>query len=138
MKLVVDSNILVLFFRDNPIQNIISNSKSFNLQLYAPEYALEELAKNKADIIKYSGEAEKEFKIHLNKLKELITFVNRDKFKAFEKKARELAPHDKDIPFFALGLKLNAPIWSNELAFTKQSVISIFRTQELIELIEFE
>ena len=138
MKLVVDSNILVLFFRDNPIQRIIVNSKSFSLRLYAPEYALEELAKNKADIIKYSGETEKEFKTHLNKLKGLITFVNRNKFRAFEKKAKELAPHDKDIPFFALVLKLNACIWSNEIAFTKQSVVSIFRTQELIELIEFE
>ncbi len=138
MKLVINSNILVLFFRKNPIQDIILNSKSFNLQLYAPEYALEELARNKSDIIKYSGKTGKGFKRDLNKLKELITFVNQNILKAFEEKAKELAPHDKDIPFFALALKLNASIWSNELAFKKQSVIPVFRTQELIELLEFE
>ncbi|GAI52063.1 unnamed protein product, partial [marine sediment metagenome] len=32
-----------------------SKSKSLNLQLLSPEYAIDELKKNKQDVLKYSG-----------------------------------------------------------------------------------
>jgi len=54
-------------------------------------------------------------------------------YEEFKKIARPLAPHksDKDIPYFALALKLNCPIWSNEPEFKEQSKIKIFNTQDL-------
>lgn len=54
MQIVVDTNILISFFRDNPIRYIILSSDFLELSLYTPEYAIEELRKNESDILKYA------------------------------------------------------------------------------------
>lgn len=135
MKLVVDTNILVLFFRQTPIYYIVSKASSHNLQLFIPELAIEELENNKDSIIKYSNKSQFEFDKSIEKLKSNLIIVDKKDFEQYENEAKFLAPHEKDIPFFALALHLKAPIWSNELAFQSQSKIKIFRTKDLIEII---
>jgi len=133
MRLVVDTNILVSFFRHNPVNEIISDSKSLKLQLFTPIYAIEELKNNKSDVLKYADISSKEFK---EKFSELLTFINiipGDSFKEFESEAKQLI-HDKDVPIFALALKLNCPIWSNEPGFRKQSKVDVFTNRDMIEL----
>ncbi|MFH1152109.1 MAG: PIN domain-containing protein [Nanoarchaeota archaeon] len=133
MKLVVDTNVLVSFFRLNPVNKIISKSKSLNLQLFSPEYTIEELKKNKQDILKYSKLNLEQFNL---KLLELFTFVEtipKDSFKEFKSQAEQLI-HEKDTPFFALALKLNCPIWSNEPSFKEQSEVIVLSNKEVIEL----
>lgn len=39
--------------------------------------------------------------------------------------------------FFALALKLNCPIWSNENLHKKQSKVKIYSTSELIKELSF-
>jgi len=131
MKLVVDTNILVSFFRSNPVNELIS--KSFNLQLFTPEYAIEELKKNKSDILKYSKLNPEQFKLKLSELIKLVKVIPKKSSKEFELQAKQLI-HDKDIPIFALALKLNSAIWSNEPAFKEQSKIPILSTRDMIEL----
>ena len=138
MNLVVDTNILVLFFKQNPVYNIISNSNSLNLKLFVPQKAIDELEKNKKDIINYSNKTEKEIEEFTKELKQHITVIGLDKFKEFEDEAKQLAPHEKDLPFFSLALYLKSPIWSNELAFANQSKIKILRTKDIIELMPFK
>lgn len=133
MKLVVDTNILVSFFRQNPVNEIISKSKPLNLQLLSPEYAIDELRKNKEGILKYSGLDEKQFEKKLSELLNCIKLISDNSFKEFELEAERLI-HDKDIPFFALTLKFKCLIWSNESLFKKQSKIKVFSNREIIEL----
>lgn len=133
MLLVVDANILVSFFRDNPVRFIITNSKSLGLELYIPEHAIDELKKNESDILKYGKLNSEQFD---SKLFELIRFVkslDKGSFKEFEEKAQKLSPHksNKDTPYFALALKLECAIWSNEPAFKGQSSVKVFNTKEL-------
>jgi len=134
MKLVIDTNILVSFFRPNPVNDIISKSKSLNLQLFTPEYAIKELKNNKPDILKYSGLNKKKFKEKLSELLNFINLIPKNLFKEFESEAEQLI-HNKDVPIFALSLKLKCPIWSNEPRFKKQSKIDIFSSKEMIELL---
>ena len=131
MQLVVDTNILISFFRNNPVRFIIINSNLLGLKLYAPEYAIEELLKNKSDILKYSKLNESQLKEILSAISEYIEIKSDEFFKQFETKAKQFSPHDKDLPYFSLAIKLNCPIWSNEPAFKKQSDINIFNTQNL-------
>lgn len=133
MKFVVDTNILVSFFRPNPVNEIISKSKSLDLDLFCPEYAIEELKKNKQDVLKYAGINSEEFKSRLSRLLIFIKTVPENLLKEFETQAKQLI-HDKDVPFFMLALKLNCPIWSNESAFKKQLGVKVFSTKEMIEL----
>ena len=128
MKLVVDANILVSFFRPNPVQFIITNSGLFELELFAPEHGISELSKNKISLVKYSGKSDSEIDALLNKLERFVTVVPSDEFNSFEKIAKKISPHDKDSPFFALALKLKADIWSNEPRLKRQSSVKVLST----------
>lgn len=133
MKIVVDTNILVSFFRENPVSEIISNSKSLNLQLFTPEYAIEELKKNKPDILKYANINEKQFNEKIVELLKFIRIISEKEFKESKYEAEKLI-HDKDVPIFALALSLKSPIWSNEPGFKKQTQVEIFSNKDIIEL----
>ena len=136
MKLVVDTNILVSFFRENPVKSIIVSSKSFELELFTPEYALGELRANKPDIFKYSKlETDEEFEFTIGALGLFVETKPMSFFKEFEPDATEISPDPKDIPFFALALKLGSSIWSNEPRLQKQPSITVFSTAELRKLL---
>lgn len=135
MQLVVDTNILLSFFRNNPVRFIILNSELLGVSLFAPEHAIEELKNNKSDILKYSKLNSEQFNEALSRLSEFIEIVPKTSFNMFESEAKQLI-HDKDAPIFALALKLNSPIWSNEPRFKKQSSVKVFNTQDLRELLE--
>src|SRR3989338_868238 len=131
MELVVDANILFSFFRDNPVRFIILNADSLMLELYSPAYALNELSNNIPDLVKYTGLSPLE-------VKDIIETLNNHVhigylYQEFESEARKIAPHktDKDVPYFALALKLGCPIWSNELRFKSQSSVKVYNTREV-------
>ncbi len=134
MKLVVDANILVSFFRQNPVNEIISKSKILGISLSCSEYNLEELKKNKQAVLKYSGLNSKQFDGELSRLLSFVKLIPDKECKGFRQEAKQLAPHDKDIPVFALALKLESAIWSSEPAFKKQSSIKVLSTRDMIEL----
>lgn len=134
MRLVVDTNILVSFFRPNPVNEIISKSEYFNLDLFSPEYAIKELINNKKEILKYSGLNSKQFENKLSELTSFIRIAPKKLFNKYLKEAKKLI-HDKDIPIFALALNLECPIWSNEPGFKKQSQVIIFSTRDMIEIL---
>ena len=133
MELVADANSLFSFFRENPVRFIILNSKSLNLQLFSPAHVLDELNNNIPDLVKYTKLSPKEVSSIIEELKELISVIPSSEYKEFKSRAKQLSPHksDKDMPYFALALKLNCPIWSNEPAFKEQSSVKIFNTEEL-------
>ncbi|MBU2104739.1 MAG: PIN domain-containing protein [Nanoarchaeota archaeon] len=133
--MVVDTNILVSFFRENPVKSILSNSKSLNLQLFTSTYVIQELEKNKSDILKYSKLNSEQFNLKLSELLTFIEIVSESSCKGFKSHAEKLI-HGKDIPVFALALKLNCPIWSNEPAFKEQSKVEILSNKDMIELFE--
>ncbi len=133
MELVVDTNILISFFRPNPVQEFITKSKLLNLFLFTPEYVFEELEKNKNDIMKYSGLNEGGFNEKLSELKKYVEIYPETSYRELKEEAKKLAPHDKDIPIFALALHLKCGIWSNELDFKKQFKIKIFSTRDIVE-----
>jgi len=135
MQLVVDTNILLSFFRENPVRFIIINSEFLNVSLFTPEHAIDELKKNESDLLKYSKLNSKQFNETLSTLSKFIEIVPKTSFSMFESEAKQLI-HDKDIPFFALALKLGCQIWSNEPSFKKQSEIKIFNTSDLRELLK--
>lgn len=130
MNLVVDTNILISFFRENPVRAIILGSELFCLQLYTPEQGFKELLNIRQDISKYSKLSLKDIEFTFEELKKHVKIISEESFQDFEEQAKKLI-HDKDIPFFSLALSLNCAIWSNEPAFKEQSSVEIFNTQDL-------
>ena len=113
MDLIADTNALFSFFRENPVRYIIINAKSLDLNIFTPEYAIEELIDNISDLVKYTKASENEVKQTIETLKEFINIKPLEFFKEFKEEGINLSPDLKDSPFFALALKLNCAIWRN-------------------------
>jgi len=136
MKLVVDTNILFSFFRDTIVRKIIVNSKILGLELFIPEYALEELVANKSKIMKYANiTSEEYFEFVISVLRYFVKTVPSSFFEDLKEEAKKISPHVKDSPFFALALKLNCGIWSNEKRLKRQSRVNVFSTKEIVRLL---
>lgn len=134
MELVVDTNILVSFFRENPVRLIILNAKLFESNLFTPEFAFTELLKNKSDLIKYSGlKTDKELEFIITTLRSYLEVMPANSFKAFKSKAESVSPDLKDAPFFALALLLKAKIWSNEPRLKRQDEVKVLSTSEVMK-----
>ena len=131
MKLVVDTNVLIAYFwKNSETRKIIASEK--DLELMAPEFALEEINKYKKEIIKKAKISEEDFKISRIDLAISIKFFKLEAYGNFLKRAFETSPDKNDIDFFALALKLNCPLWSNDKKLKEQDKIKVYASHELI------
>lgn len=111
------------------------NSFVEKFEFIAPEFLFFEIGKHFGEIVMRGKLAKEELAGVFEFIKEQVTPVPFKQFNMYAKEAEELAPHSKDVQYFALALKLNSAIWSDEKAFKKQSVIKVFSTQKLKELL---
>ena len=141
VKLVIDANELfsAIIAKGRGAQtkklDILFSDK---IKLYAPSKLFEEVGKEKNahKLRELSGFSNTEFDLFIELLKLRISCVPSKDFSDKFAKAEEICPHEKDIPYFALALKLNCPIWSGEKKFIKQSEVPIFNTKDIIDKFE--
>ncbi len=143
MKIVVDSNILFTFFWKKSVFHIISIKQ--DLDLVAPEFALEEINKHKVEIMKKTEITEQEFKDLRKELAIRVEFIPLEEYTSCFKQAAAIAkeiPEEQrdefldDIDFIALALKEKCPLWTHDKLLKKQSNIKIFETKEIIKLLD--
>ena len=138
IKLVVDANeifsAIIAEGRDQKTKklDILFSEK---VKLYAPSKLFEEIEKEKnaLKLMRLSGFSEQEFNLFIELLKLRIHLIQTKDFFENIVQAKNLSPHDKDLPYFALALKLECPIWSGEKKFTNQQKIKIYNTKDLID-----
>lgn len=134
MDLVVDANILFASLIKESVN--VELMLDENIHLFAPEYLLEEFYKNKTEIIEKTYRTDKEFNDIFEILKAIITIIPAEEFKEFLKEAEIiLADHPKDVPYFALALKLKCPIWSNEKLLKTQKNVEVYSTYDVLQLV---
>lgn len=51
-------------------------------------------------------------------------------------KACKISPDLDDAVYFALAIKLNCPIWSNDKRLKQQNIVKVYSTHELARLLE--
>ena len=134
MELVVDANVI--------ISSLISSSGktaemlfSDKLKLYAPEYLLEEIVKYRKYILEKSGLSLEEMNMLLSLISSNIEFISFSDFGKFIKRASEICPDENDTEYFALALKLNCSIWSNDGKLKEQNKVKVYNTLELIKIL---
>jgi len=134
MELIIDANVLMsaLVATKGFTYDLIFNDK---IRLFAPEYLLEEFEEHKHEIIEKSGLSEEELQLFLSLISTRIDFIPNKEFRRFIKLAEEITPDPDDTEYFALALKQNCSIWSNDKKFKKQDKIKIYRTEELAKVI---
>lgn len=136
MKVVVDTNILFSFFRENPVRSMIINAQFYSLRLFTPDYALQELEANKKDLMKYTKlKDDGDIEIIFQAIKEYIETKPSTFFQECKDEAKALSPDQKDAPFFALALKLKADIWSNEPRLKRQEKVKVLNTQDIRKIL---
>jgi len=138
MRLVVDANELFagIIAKGKELQSwTLDILFSDEVELFAPFRLLAELEKNRDEIRRKSGFSLQDFEVFVGVLKLRVRFIPLEQFLDKVPEAKELAPHLKDIEYFALALKLDCPIWAQEKAFKKQSRVKVFSTSELISFL---
>ena len=134
MDLVVDANVL--------IAAIIKESTSYtllfreDLHLYTAEYILTEIEEHKEEILKKTKKTEEDFYKLIETLKRRINLVPLEELIPHVNKAEEICPDPDDVVYFALALKLNCAVWSNDKDLKKQNKIKIYHTHDLINIIQ--
>jgi predicted nucleic acid-binding protein len=138
MKLVVDANELFagIIAKGKKLQSwTLDILFSDEVELFAPFRLLAELEKNRDEIRSKSGFSLHDFEAFVGILKLRVRFIPLEKFLDKVPEAKELAPHLKDVEYFALALKLDCPIWAQEKAFKKQSRVKAFATSDLFSFL---
>ncbi|MEE8402349.1 MAG: PIN domain-containing protein [Candidatus Hydrothermarchaeaceae archaeon] len=133
MLLVVDANEL--------FAAIIARGKTLNLffderlELISPEFILDEFWKHKLEIEQKSGLNEDDLFSFLLLLMPKIRFLRAIKYKEFLAEAGEISPDPNDVEYFALALKFNCSVWSEDKGLKRQSRIKVLPTKELVEVL---
>ena len=137
MKFIIDTNILISsLLKDSTTREILLN-ESFNF--YIPEIILSEVNKYLPYIIQKSELTEEELKELLNTLLENLILVPIDEYEKKMDKGMEIIGNidENDSQFIALALSIeNDGIWSNDKHFKKQKEIKVYKTIDILNLLE--
>jgi len=129
MDLIIDANVLFsALIKDSFAYNLLF-SGSFHL--FTPEYIFTELEKHKEEILKKTERTDEEFFRLLETLKRRIVIFPLEELAPYVEEAEKLTPDPDDMAYFALALKLNCAIWSNDKKLKEQDKIKVYHTHEL-------
>lgn len=132
MRLIIDNNILFSLLKPDSFNSYLFDT--FVVGCYAPRFILDEF-KNHEDECRLKSKLSKDdFEKQKQKVIDRITILE-EIDEAFLLKAEDSCPDEDDEPYIALGLQLNMPIWSNDKHLKQQSLVNVFTTTELIELL---
>ncbi len=133
MQLVVDTNVLIsaLLARSKTYELIVLG----DLELFAPEFSLEEIEKHSEELRERMEVSREEFNVALSLILSKVSVVNRSQYKQHEERAKKVCPDPKDFAFFALALSMRVPLWTNETRLKKQKEIVVYDTKDIIKLV---
>ena len=142
MKLCVDSNVLFTFFWPNSVFSTIASQPL--LSLTSPIYALEEIDRHASIIREKTQLSLTQFVERKNELAKMIELVPLNDYQSALKEVLKRLPKNSgkdflefsnDADFLALAYQKKIPLWSNDALLKKQSVVTVFSTKEIIELL---
>ena len=135
MKLVIDANIIFsALIAYN--QTIVELFFSKELEIIAPEYILQEIEEHKEEILEKTGYTSVDFEIILSLLYSRIELVPFSAFEEEIKEAKQSCPDPDEIEYFALALRFQCTIWSNDKRLKEQTRVKIISSHELLSIIK--
>jgi len=111
---------------------------SKDIESKSPDRILFEIGKHWKELADKSGLSEKDLELEFTAIRLQLTTFSLNNFSNLLKKGTETSPDPDDSEYFALALKLNCPIWSEDKELKKQDKVRVFNTKELSDLIEFK
>lgn len=132
MDLIVDANILFSALIKESFSSYLLFSSGFHL--FTPEYIFTEFEKHKEEILEKTERTTEEFYRLLEILKRRITIIPLEELIDYVGEAEKISPDPDDVAYFALALKFNCSIWSNDKKLKQQDKIKVHHTHELVKL----
>lgn len=105
------------------------------IKLFAPDFLLDEFEKHEDEILFKSELSESEFKLFLSLMSSRIEFFSYSEFKRFISLSKKISPDPNDTEYFALALRLNCGIWSNDKKLKEQNQVEVHSTSELMKIV---
>ncbi len=132
MILIIDANILFSAL----IKNSLTAELIFNedFKLYTCEFIIDEFFKYEKEIMKKTHRTKEQFITIMHQLRDIITVIPKEEYSHLIDEAEKISPDPKDIMYFALAMKLNGSIWSNDKILKKQDKVKIYLTNEIMQL----
>ena len=132
MRLVIDANIIFAALIKKGLTSELLTSNE--LQLFAPEFLLEEIKKYQNLIIEKMHRSPDDFEHYLRILSEYIIIIPKEEIMPFMESAEKISPDPKDSTYFALALAISSGIWSNDKKLKMdQDKINVFSTSDLLK-----
>ena len=133
-SLVVEANVIfAALIKKLDNFKLISLLPKLGIKLHSPEFVFEEIMEREERLLKFSGLNVSELRFLIGKLFKSIKSVSKSEYESFLAEAKDILPgHPKDSAYFALALKLNIPLWSNEKLHKKQFKVKVYSTSELL------
>ena len=132
MRVTVDANALfACLIKDPGTRRLFFNPV---LDLFAPEFIVEELLKHVPEIRVKSGLSEEELFRLIEIVFSQINMVPDKNLKPFLPAAASLVDDPKDWLYLACALREDTVIWSNDNDFRMQNRVKVFDTKELISM----
>lgn len=138
MELVLDANIIfAALIKESHARHIILTS---GWSFYIPEFLFDEVRNNLNFLIKKTELPKEELKLLLSEffIRASIIPIPLPEFEKNMKEAEEICPDPKDVQYFALALKFNIPIWSNEKILKKQDKVKVLNTNEIYKIMSLK
>jgi|SRR3989344_1082930 len=135
MRIVVNTNrIIAALIREGISRKILLNR---NFDFIVPDDSISEIYKYEEEIREKTKLSHEEFEILLFFLFENVVIIPKEDYSAFIPESSTLISDFKDISFIACCLATKAEgIWSEDPHFLEQNKIKIFKTKDIIDLIE--
>src|SRR3989344_7586163 len=110
MDLIIDANILFAAL----IKEGITSDILFKHTLYAPEFIMDEFKKYKEELKKKTKRSEENFDELFDLFERNVILVPKEEIAPFIDKAEKISPDPKDALYFALCLKQDCALWTND------------------------
>ena len=131
ISIVVDANkVFAAFIAEGIVHDLLFSGE---FKPVGPEKLLEEVEKHKDEIAEKARKKLEEIELAIKLLEPEFKIFSRQEYTVKLSEGLKLAP--KDVEYFALALRFDFPIWSNEKGFKKQSKVKVFSTSELISFL---
>jgi len=130
MKFVVDANVVLsCLLREGTNAALLVNPI---LQLYAPAFLFQELQKHLPEILERTHRSASDLSALLTAFQYVIQVVPQEDFADLSDTAKRICPDQNDFMYFALAMKLQCPLWSNDKALRIQDHVRVVSTAELL------
>lgn len=130
LTLVVDANMMMsLLMADGSKRKLFFSRR---IRTVSPEFVLFEIGKYWQEVIDKSKLSEEKLRLLFSEARKVLNTLSLSDVKDFMSEALHVSPDPDDAEYFALALKLNCPIWSEDRLLKNQSRVKVLNTPELL------